>query len=252
MTDMLLKDIPEGLLQPLLKAFNEVLKNLRQRRWEPSELNGGKLCEVVYTILKGFVDNSYPDTPSKPRNMVAACRSLEQAGGGFPRSIRILIPRMLIALYEIRNDRGVGHVGGDVDPNHMDALVVVQMSKWIMSELVRVFHDVDVEQATQIVESLIEKELPIVWEIAGRRRVLDHTLPKKDQMFLLLYQHSGPVQEKELVDWVEHSNATVFRKDVIKPAHKKRLIEYNQVEGLVHLSPNGIKYVEDNLPLSIK
>src|SRR4029079_6642275 len=111
-------------------------------RWEPSELNGGKLCEVAYSILKGYVDGRMPPRPKKPRNMVDACRALEAADDSvFPRSVRIQIPRMLIALYEIRNNRGVGHVGGDVNPNEMDSRVVLETSKWIMAELVRLFHN---------------------------------------------------------------------------------------------------------------
>jgi len=47
---------------------------------------------------------------------------------------------MLIAQYEIRNNRGVGHVGGDVDQNHMDAKIVVEMAKWTIAELIRLFH----------------------------------------------------------------------------------------------------------------
>ena len=82
------------------------------------------MCEVVYTILRGHIDGAFPARAKKPANMVDACRSLETETG-FPRTIRIQIPRMVIALYEIRNNRGVGHVGGDVDPNHMDATAVV-------------------------------------------------------------------------------------------------------------------------------
>lgn len=126
-----------GLRGELVNALNDILANYRQGRWGPSELDGGKLCEIVYTILRGHVDGSYPQRASKSRDMVAACRDLEQADGSiFPRSVRIQIPRVLIALYEIRNNSGVGHVGGDVDPNHMDASVVVGMAKWLVAELV--------------------------------------------------------------------------------------------------------------------
>ena len=137
--------LPPALRDPLVEEFNKILRNFRERRWEPAELNGGKLCEVVYSILSGHVAGSFPSSPSKPPNMYDACKGLEQASG--LRSIRIQIPRMLIALYEIRNNRGVGHVGGDVDPNQQDSTLVVAMSQWIMAELVRVFHNVDVETA---------------------------------------------------------------------------------------------------------
>jgi hypothetical protein len=47
---------------------------------------------------------------------------------------------MLPALYEVRNNRNVGHTGGDVDPNHMDSVAVLSKCNWIMGELVRVYH----------------------------------------------------------------------------------------------------------------
>ena len=167
----LLSVIPETLREELILALNEIERNFKESRWEPSELNGGKLCEVVYSILKGYVDSSYPTSASKPRNMVDACKGLEQYSGTFPRSVRIQIPRMLTALYEIRNNRGVGHVGGDVDPNHMDAVCVMQMSKWIVAELIRVFHNVSTQEASDAVEALSDRELPLVWQINGISRV---------------------------------------------------------------------------------
>lgn len=121
--------VPPSLCDELLKALNEVMSNYRERRWEPSELNGGKLCEVVYTILRGHVDGRFPAKATKPSNIVEACKVLEQGPAAkLPRSVRIQIPRMLVALYEIRNNRGVGHVGGEVNPNFMDATAVIAIT----------------------------------------------------------------------------------------------------------------------------
>lgn len=58
---------------------------------------------------------------------------------------------------EIRNNRGVGHAGGDVDPNDRDATAVPYMSKWLVAELVRVLHTLTSAEATEIVEVLIER-----------------------------------------------------------------------------------------------
>lgn len=91
--------------------------------------------------------------------MVSACRNLEKEQG--PRSARIQIPRMVIALYEIRNNRGVGHAGGDVDPNHMDATAVVYMSKWVVAELVRLLHGLTTDEATELVDALVEREVAL-------------------------------------------------------------------------------------------
>jgi hypothetical protein len=244
--------LPEGLRRPLVESLNVIARNFREHRWEPAELNGGKLCEVVYTILKGFVDGKFPSVPSKPRNLLNACKAMESADQNkFPRSVRIQIPRMLIALYEIRNNRGVGHVGGDVDPNEMDALVVLEMSKWIVAELVRIFHKVDVKVATEVVTLLVERTIPIIWAVDGKLRVLNPDLSKKDQMLLVLYSIPGAITDKELVDFIEYRNLTVFRNEVLRPAHKARLVEYDEPTKSIRISPRGIQYVEDNLPLAM-
>jgi hypothetical protein len=243
--------IPDGLRKPLLDAFGEIVKNYRQSRWEPSELNGGKLCEVTYTILRGHLDGKYAAKPAKPANMVDACRALERAPATFPRSVRIQIPRMLIALYEMRNNRGVGHVGGDVDPNHMDAVAVLYMAKWIVSELVRLYHKVDTVTALAVVDALVDREIPIIWNVGdGVQRVLNTALTRKAKTLVLLYGQPAAVPEADLAAWVEHPKLPDYRKDVLRPLHKDKLVEYNAKAGIVHLSPLGVKYVEEKLPLT--
>jgi hypothetical protein len=241
--------VPSGLRDPLFSAFDEIVRNYRERRWEPAELNGGKLSEVIYNILKGVVDGRFPTRPKKPANMLDACKALEQADGNqFSRSIRIQVPRVLIALYEVRNNRGVGHIGGDVDPNHMDATFVLHASKWLMAELVRIFHNTDIATASATVDALVERESPLVWEVAGKRRVLAGGLSMKEKMLLLLYTSPTPVAEKDICEWIEHSNPTTFRRDVIVPAHDSRLIEYDRTTRLLHLSELGSSFVEGRLP----
>lgn len=247
-----LSGIPKGLRDPLFQTFNSIMRNFREAKWEPAELNGGKLCEVVYTILSGHVEGRFPPKPKKPKNMVDACKAFESANQTtFSRSIRVQLPRMLIALYEIRNNRGVGHVGGDVDPNHMDAVMVVSAAKWIMAELVRIFHGVDTAAATGIVDGLTDRTIPLVWKVSGKRRVLNPRLGMKEKMLVLLYESLEPVKESDLVDWIEHSNPAVFRRDVLVKAHKAKLIEYSRKAGTVQISPSGIREVEQKIPLEL-
>jgi hypothetical protein len=161
-----------------------------------------------------------------------------------PRSLRVQIPRMIVALYEVRNNRSVGHVGGDVDPNHMDAVCVLQMSKWIMAEFLRVLHHLPVDEATEIVDALVELETPLIWKVNDKTRVLDTRLTMKDKSLVLLHATAGRLGDRELIDFIEHSNASAFRRDVLRPAHKAKLIEYDESTGIVTISPLGIEYVE--------
>ena len=156
---------------------------------------------------------------------------------------------MLIALYEIRNNRGVGHAGGDVDPSHMDAVAVLYMSKWLVAELIRVFHGVTTGEATEAVDLLVERELPVVWSVDGKKRVLAERLSQRDKTLLLLYSEPGVVAETDLRMWVEAADASSYRRDVLRKAHKERLLEYDDASRTVHLSPKGARYVEELLPL---
>ncbi|MFT4083109.1 MAG: hypothetical protein QM638_11035 [Nocardioides sp.] len=237
------KAIPATLRDDVLAAFNEIVNNFEQRRWEPAELNGGKLCEAVYTVIRGLADGTYPARSNKPRNILDACKDMEKATGQ-PRSVKIQIPRMIVALYEIRSNRGVGHAGGDVDPNEMDATAVLYMSKWLVAELVRVLHTLSTAEATELVEALIERQVALVWASGDKKRVLVPGLSWHKNTLLLLLSETGEIIEADLLRWIEHKSVAVYRRDVLRPGHKKRMWEYDETDRTIRLLPPGIAAAE--------
>jgi hypothetical protein len=241
--DDALSILPQGLRKDLLDAFNQIVRNYRERRWEPAELNGGKLCEAVYTVVRGRVDRTYAARSSKPRDLLQACRDMERES--WPeRSVKIQVPRMITALYEIRNNRGVGHAGGDVDPNYMDATAVLYMSKWLLAEIIRLLHSSSTDEATHLVDALVEREVALVWSFGDTKRVLKPELTWKQKMLLLLVSEPGEVKEADLIRWIEHPNPAVFRRAVLRPAHKTKLIEHDPKAGLIKLLPPGVDQAE--------
>jgi len=247
----ILGGLPAGLRDPLIKTFREIGANYAEHRWEPSELNGGKFCEAAYSIIEGAIKGKLASKPEKPNNMVLACRALEELPSNSnrvgDRSLRILIPRLLPALYDIRNSRGVGHIGGEVDPNFLDASAVYGMASWILAELIRIFHQISTREAQDVVNALMERKAPLIWEVEGKRRVLDTSITNVDQVLVLLHQHSAWVSERNLLDWTEYSNASVFRKQILGKLHKARMIEYDEANSRARISPTGIKDVEQRI-----
>lgn len=246
----LLTALPPGARSQLLAAHDGVVDNFRREHWEQAVLQGGKLCEAAYGIVDGYIRGSVPDRITKPQNMVEACRALEKLPSAGPlvgeRSVRINIPRVILGVYEIRNNRGVGHIGGDVNPNKMDATFVLNASNWLVAELVRIFHDTDTASAEAAVDRLVERRVPLVWSVEDRKRVLNPSLKFLDQMMVLLYSEERGVGESDLVAWLEYSNPSVFRREVLARAHRQRLVEYDRRSRVVRISPRGLKYVEDN------
>lgn len=242
-TEELLGNLPASLRKELIDEFNKQVKNYRESRWEPAEMGGGKICEIAYSILKGHVDGVFPEKSSKPGNMVDACKDLEQAPASFGRAVRIQIPRVIVGLYEIRSNRGAGHVGSDIDPSHMDATYVLATSKWIVSELIRLFNNVTTEVAQEAIELITEREVPLIWTVDGVRRVLDPSLKKSPQTLILLHQ-VGSATDKDLQSWVEYTNFNVYQKKILLPGHRDRLWEYNTTTGKVTISSRGIGQAE--------
>jgi hypothetical protein len=240
--------IPQGLRQELLTEYDKITRNYRENRWEAAELDGGRLCEVVYTILDGHLKgNQFALRASKPQKFEEACRQLGQtpktAGSD---SARITIPRVLIGLYDLRNRRGVGHVGGDVSANHMDATFVLHTAQWVMAELVRLFHNVTIAEATAVVDALVDRTVPILWKVDDVTRILDPSINLADGTLLLLYSQAQGLHETELATSLEQDRLTNYRR-VLERLHRQRLIEYNTTSRRIIISPIGIKNVEERL-----
>ncbi|MES2266745.1 MAG: hypothetical protein V4520_08290 [Bacteroidota bacterium] len=234
--------IPNGLRVPLVNEYNNILQHYLERRWTAAELSGGKFCEIVYTVLDGYAKGVYAPAPFKPSNFVDACKKLEN-NSAVPRSFQILIPRMLPSLYEIRNNRNVGHVGGDVDPNLMDAQAVIAMCSWVMGELVRVLHNISIDKAQNTVDSISSRKIPLVWSVGDAKRVLKPSASLKDKILLLIGIDSSKTNVDELLRWIEYKNKNYFLK-TLRALHKLRLIELSADGKFVEILPPGAIYLE--------
>ena len=237
-----LSAIPPGLRDPLIVEYQGIVQNFLEQRWRPTELQAGLFSEVVYTILEGHAAGTYAAGPSKPASFVQACRALEN-NAHVPRSFQILIPRMLPALYEVRNNRNVGHTGGDVDPNHMDSIVVLSMCNWIMGELVRVYHSLTIGDAQAVVDALAEVRVPLIWTNGVVKRILDPKLSLQEHILLLAGVTVPSATATQLLSWIEYEDTKYFMR-TIRNLHKKRLVEYDKNSGTVQVLPTGATVVQ--------
>lgn len=241
-----LAKLPDPLSTALLDSYDKIRVNYFEKKWEPSELNGGKLCEVTLRILEWYSSSPRFFTPlgQSIRNFGQATRRFEN-NTNLPDSIRFHIPEALRFLYTLRNKRGVAHIHNKVSPNHMDSEAVVSLSSWVMAELVRLLNNLQVSEATKIVENIMSKRTPLVWEVNGKKRVLNSDLRTKDQILLLLYSsYPEYISDVDLYEWTGYSNKSTFVNQILPDLHKQRYIEYEKSEGKVFLSPLGIEKIE--------
>ena len=73
-------------------------------------------------------------------------------------------------------------------------------------------------------------------------------LSASQQVLVLLYSEPSPfVLAEDLCDWVEYSQPSMFKRNVLRPLHKKRLIEFDEESSVVYLSPVGVRDVEESI-----
>lgn len=252
--DVALAGIPKDIRGRIASSFIEVQQRyldaeFSDRSYDSIGLSAGKFCEAVLRCLQQQLTGSHVPFGTQLKDFVSECRKHEQQPStAGPDSLRIIIPRALLFVYTIRNKRGIGHVGGDVDANRTDMGAIQASVVWIVCELIRVFHGVSLEEAQALVDSLNTRKMPVVWEVMGRKRVLRTDLNFREKALMLLYtaQHDGILIE-DLFEWVEYSNFSMFKRSVVGPLHTERLVEFDRETESVFISPLGLRYVETTL-----
>jgi hypothetical protein len=248
-----LASIPGQFRRRIIDSYLEIKRRYGEALFDSSfdaaGLSSGKFTESVFRFLQHHLTGTYIPFGQNIPNFADEIRKLIQvpATAGI-ESLRIIIPRALVFLYTLRGKRGIGHVGGDVEANSIDASTIVRVVDWIMCELIRAFHKLSLEEAQAIVDTLASRNYPEIWEVGGKKRVLRTDLDYKDKVLLLTYTDiQGGVMVEDLFDWTEHYDLSKFKARVLKPLHQTRLIEFDRESDFVFLSPLGVKEVEERI-----
>jgi hypothetical protein len=246
--------VPAKLRTRVIARYETLKREYLNGKYEGCGMAAGRFAEVMIRILQQELTGNHTAFGQQLRPFdqeAAALGQLPKAAG--PDSLRIIMPRALAFLYTLRNKRGIGHEGGDVDANEIDAATCVRTADWCLSELIRVVHEISLEEAQALLDALAERELPHVWATAGVKRVLDPDLSAREQVLVLLYsdpQTAVPVED--LFAWVEYGRQDNFRTNVLRPLHRERLVEFDKDTNTVLLSPLGATETEAKVLPKIK
>lgn len=242
----LLANIPNWLRQELLEEYKGIATAFTEGRWKLAGIDAGRFCEATYSILEGALSGCFPAAASKPTRFPDACKALENKPP-IPigdHSLRILIPRILPGIYDIRNNRNVGHVSGDIKPNKMDATYVYSAATWVIAELVRVFHATTVADAQESIDALVERTHPMVWECDGIKRVLAPQMTASERTLILLYSTPAWQNIPQLQRSIKGNKN--YRHQILAPLAQKMFIEIGSGDRAM-LTPLGVRHVEKTL-----
>lgn len=244
-----LAKVPDAFRGKVVSQYLGVRDAFSGGAFDTTGLRAGVFAEVVLRLLQHELTGSHTPFGNRLPQFDAECLRFQGlAGTTGHESLRVVIPRALNFLYTIRNKRGIGHVGGDVEANVIDAATCVRVCDWVVCELLRLYHGLSLEEAQVVLNNIASRELPSVWSVNGRKRVLNTALDYRSQSLLLLYTESeGSVLEEDLQEWIEYPDASKFRTRVLRPLHGARLLEWDQSTGTVTLSPLGVAHVEEKI-----
>lgn len=241
-----LAGVPEPFRGKLISSYLGVRDAFASGDHDAAGLRSGVFAETVLRLLQQLLTGTHTAFGTQLPGFEDEVRRLQRlpATSGH-ESLRVVIPRAVGFLYTIRNKRGIGHAGGEVEANAIDAATCVRVCDWCLCELLRMHHNMFLEEAQALLDAIAVRAVPSVWLVNGRKRVLDTALDYRSQALLLVYSSAdASVMEEDLRDWMEYPTPARFRERVLRPLHSARLIEWDKDTGTVSISPTGVAQVE--------
>jgi hypothetical protein len=233
----------------IVKSYVHVRAGYSTGEYDAVGLRAGVFAETVVRLLEHELIGTHTPFGARLPNFADLCRGFEKLDKiKGSESLRIIVPRALLFIYTLRNKRGIGHTGGDIEANEIDAATCLRTADWCICELIRLYHNLPLEDAQSILDAISVRQVPSIWSVGGKRRVLNTKLPYADQVLLVLHGcEDSAVLSEDMAEWIEHPRLSDFRNKVLAPLHSKRMIEWDRETDTIVISPLGVKRVEEAL-----
>lgn len=227
---------PTELVESMLTSYENAIAEYKKEHWQYFGNEIGQFVEVARRMIEYQLDNRYTPLADKLTNFnERILTAWENYDSKFSEVYRIVIPRCLYSMYCLRNKRGMIHKS-HIDPNRMDATVLLSNMKWVLAEIFRQVSTMSFEETEEIVNSIMCKESSVVWDTGNCLRILDTKMSCKNKVLCLLYMKNGQL-DTDLQNSTEYKNTTEFKR-VLRTLHKEKLIEYADSKCI--LSPTGL------------
>jgi|CXWL01.1.fsa_nt_gi hypothetical protein len=204
--ELLIHDFEPRHVDASLKHFKDARDKYWLEEWDAVALKAGKFVEAVTKALMVYCEKAIPASRKfKASGELKALENAQINGSPAPDTIRIVIPKACIFIYEVVNNRGGRHDAGDIDANSMDAKTIIPLMSWVLAEMVRFCtKGGDADSSMALIDELTNKAYPLFEEIDGRPYVNIEGLKAGEYALLLLY-HAYPkrINRQGLVEAVK-------------------------------------------------
>lgn len=133
----LLMNLDPANATAVVESYVQMQQRFLAGDWQPSELDGGRLCEAVarccYQLDSGTVTQS-----QLPNEL---CGKIEDVPNQHKHALgpqeRTHICKAIGLVYKFRSARGSVHISPIYKADYMDSLFMVHAGKWIFAEFLR-------------------------------------------------------------------------------------------------------------------
>ncbi len=237
------------LASQLLDEFISLEKRYVLCDWEPATLDGGQFAEASARILyhQDSGNLSLKKAVNKCLEYVEDLNSRNRHN--FPeRKSSIHLCRVIRSVYKFRSDRGAVHIDPDYSANQIDSKLILENSRWILSEILRVFWAGDRSKVAKTIREIVQYDIPVIAEYGGELFV-QRVDCSTDEEILLLLHHAGEVglSRKEIGKFVR-KNAGAISKSLKKLVSNKIREIYVLPNNNYRLTDLGVKRVLNEMP----
>ncbi len=224
--------IDHRVITDVVNSYEGLVQKHRAFDAEAALTRAGKFVEHIFRALEFIRTGTSPTEIKSP----AATAKLLEADTNLPESIRILIPRIALAMiYDIRSKRGAVHVK-EIDPRGIDVDLAAKAASWIVAELIRLYH-VDDENAVQReMAALTRATFPLLESIDGEAFVSKKVPPRVEIQLLLGQKGSQGATRTQLGKMAKCDAPRVT--EAIKGLEKDRLIHLTE-KNVYYLTGSG-------------
>lgn len=163
------KDFISRHVTAALGHFEKAVEEFQKQEWEKALAKAGKFIEATVKALGNRAGLTVPTGRDfQAGKIITGLENLQRDKAD--DCIRVTLPRACRFVYDIVSNRGGRHDPGEIDPNEMDANVVISVCSWILAEMFRYSQKgkVSTARARELVEGLTSKRYPILEDVDGR------------------------------------------------------------------------------------
>jgi hypothetical protein len=241
------KVIDPSLADATVSSYVEMQQRFLAGDWQPSELDGGRLCEAIaracYQLDSGTITHS-----QLPNEL---CEKIEDGPNARPHTLDIKarhhITRAIGLVYKFRSDRGSVHISPKYTADYMDSMLMVHAGKWIFAEFLRLAWTQDKAVIAETIAQIVQLEYSLIHELEGIPLVLDESVSAPEEILLLLNHAEGhKLSRDELFELAKNNTGKSL------PVAFVRLLKTNEIRRTttpaeVALTPKGQKRVIEQI-----